>query len=124
QRLLSLHVRRRPGRREERRMNAHKVIRSASEQGALMKSLVPHVFVALALVTSSTSSRAQGFDFGDDAADVDDEVVDEEPAPEPDPEPLPEPAAAPAAESDAKSDSVRGTNLTQEDRIRAVSRKT
>ncbi len=92
-----------------------------------MKTLAVRVFVFLALVSCASAAAAQDdFDFGDDAPLEDEEPVSDDPMPEPEPEPEPEPLPAPAAEpaSPEKGDAVTGTNLTQEDRIRAVSRKT
>lgn len=93
-----------------------------------MKTIALRAIVVVGLVSLPTAAIAQNdFDFGDDAvgetADADDAPpVQEAPTSEApvEAEPLPEPAAEPAGESDA----VTGTNLTQEDRIRAVSRKT
>lgn len=83
-----------------------------------MNTLAVRVLVALAVVSVSTAAAAQDdFDFGDDAM-----LEDEAPVDEPEPEPLPEPEAPEPAAS--TGDAVTGTDLAQEDRIRAVSRKT
>lgn len=89
-----------------------------------MNTVAVRVFAALALVCFSTAASAQGdFDFGDEA--LDEELSDDAytPEPEPDPMPLPPPSKATAPEEPV-SDAVTGTDLAQEDRIRAVSRKT